>query len=108
MVRKCMSLTCRVTNQAYYITEAPYVLHYGLHFEVSGGFSFDKHRHFGFDPLLCPPWDFQPNVPHHGGLFEHPPMPRELSSTVRGLSWLQSHAFGCGDCTPRLVHHKPS
>lgn len=70
-------------SQSYYITEAPYVLHYGLDFQVTGGFSFDKHRHFGFNPLVCPPWDFQPNVPHQGGLFEHPPMPRELTSTVR-------------------------
>ncbi len=74
--------TCTLHTQGYYITEAPYVLHYGLHFDITGGYGWDKHAYFSFDPHACPPWDFQPDVPHQGGLFPHPPMPRELTSKV--------------------------
>lgn len=37
--------------------EPPKVLHYGLLWEVAGtGYKFDKHWHYDFDPLKCPPW----------------------------------------------------
>jgi len=33
------------------------VLHYGLLWNVPGtNYSFDKHWHYGFDQLTCPPW----------------------------------------------------
>lgn len=33
------------------------MLHYGLLWRVPGtDYSFDKHWHYQFDPLSCPPW----------------------------------------------------
>ena len=38
--------------------EPPKVLHYGLLWQVPGTpYSFDKHWHYQFNPLACPPWD---------------------------------------------------
>jgi hypothetical protein len=38
--------------------EPPKVLHYGLLWSVPGTeYSFDKHWHYSFDPLTCPPWN---------------------------------------------------
>lgn len=40
------------------LPEPPKVLHYGLLWQVPGTqYSFDKHWHYQFDPLSCPPWD---------------------------------------------------
>jgi hypothetical protein len=39
------------------LAEPPKVLHYGLLWNVPGTqYSFDKHWHYSFDPLSCPPW----------------------------------------------------
>jgi peptidyl serine alpha-galactosyltransferase len=58
----------------YELTELPKVLHYGLLWEVKGGsyddkmdtrtaaagrYVFDKHWHYDFNPLKCPPWDLR-------------------------------------------------
>jgi hypothetical protein len=41
----------------YDVVEPPKVLHYGLLWNVPGTqYSFDKHWHYSFDPLSCPPW----------------------------------------------------
>lgn len=38
--------------------EPPKVIHYGLLWNVPGtDYSFDKHWHYQFNPLVCPPWD---------------------------------------------------
>ncbi len=40
------------------LPEPPKVLHYGLLWQVPGTqYSFDKHWHYQFDPLSCPPWN---------------------------------------------------
>ena len=34
------------------------MLHYGLLWSVPGTeYKFDKHWHYQFDPLTCPPWN---------------------------------------------------
>jgi hypothetical protein len=36
------------------------LLHYGILWNVSGtGYSFDKHWHYDFDALACPPWSLR-------------------------------------------------
>ena len=43
---------------AYEVTEPPKVLHYGLYWKVHGtNYEFDKHWHYTFDALSCPPWE---------------------------------------------------
>ncbi|EFN52293.1 hypothetical protein CHLNCDRAFT_58899 [Chlorella variabilis] len=53
----------------------PRVLHYGLLWNVSAGYEFNKHWHFQFDMLACPPWKLG-----ESGLFKHPAHPRSLRS----------------------------
>jgi hypothetical protein len=44
----------------YEVTEEPHVLHYGLLWSVADSdYQFDKHWHYGFDPLKCPPWNLR-------------------------------------------------
>jgi hypothetical protein len=46
--------------------ETPKVLHYGLLWQVAGTqYSFDKHWHYQFDPLSCPPWEIGWVSSHH-------------------------------------------
>ena len=36
------------------------MLHYGILWNLSGtGYAFDKHWHYDFDALACPPWDMR-------------------------------------------------
>lgn len=59
------------------------VMHYGLKFTIPNtGYSWDKHWFYKFDALKCAPWGLDPNVRSMGGLFNHPPLPSELNSTV--------------------------
>lgn len=65
----------------YDVLEEPMVLHYGLLWNVEGtDYSFDKHWHYGFDPLACPPWDLNKRKPTRG-LFPHPPAPSSFNVT---------------------------
>lgn len=72
-----------------YVTRAPpRLLHYGLEHAVettAGRFAFDKHWHYQFDAAACPRGPtLRAKAP--GGLFRHPPSPRELlPSSVRAL-----------------------
>lgn len=66
------------------------VLHYGILWEVGAGsgYSFDKHWHYDFQALACPPWNLS-SSPHSAkrGLFAHPPRPSSLATT--GASFLR-------------------
>lgn len=42
------------------------------------GYSFDKHWHYSFDVLKCPPWDLSKEK---AGIFKPPPHPREVKAT---------------------------
>jgi hypothetical protein len=68
----------------YEVSEAPAVLHYGLVWDVVGPekYSFDKHWHYDFDPLKCPPWDLSPGADGaaKGGLFPHAPSPKAFQT----------------------------
>jgi hypothetical protein len=69
--------------------DPPSVLHYGILWEVAGtGYSFDKHWHYDFDALACPPWHMSDDPFHtKRGLFAHPPRPSSLNTT--GLELLR-------------------
>lgn len=42
------------------IAVLPKVLHYGLKIEVPNTpWVFDKHHHYDFDAMMCPPWDLK-------------------------------------------------
>lgn len=73
----------------YEVLEPPKVLHYGLLWQVPGTqYSFDKHWHYQFDPLSCPPWNVGTDPRQsHKGLFAHPPAPRSFKTT--GLQLLR-------------------
>lgn len=71
----------------YATSEPPHVLHYGLLWQVHSPekeYSFDKHWHFGFDPLMCPPWDLGEEKPK-GGIFPHPPRPSSFKTKGAAL-----------------------
>eukprot|EP00884_Botryococcus_braunii_P008933 jgi/Botrbrau1/18040/Bobra.0062s0028.1 len=71
----------------YFATDPPKVLHYGLLYEVPNtGYKFDKHWHYNFDPLICPPWNITVERPK-GGLFPHPPHP--TSFQTQGLDLMR-------------------
>ncbi|KAG1663022.1 hypothetical protein FOA52_016037 [Chlamydomonas sp. UWO 241] len=61
----------------------PRLMHYGLLFEVQG-YKFDKHWHYDFDVMKCPPWDLSSPSSRKAGLFAHVPAISEL--TKEGLS----------------------
>jgi hypothetical protein len=63
-----------------WLTDIPYVLHYGLIYHV-GGWTFDKHFYFDFDSHKCPPWDLAVDRPK-GGIFPPPPGPKQLERRV--------------------------
>ncbi|KAL4443932.1 hypothetical protein ABPG75_011669 [Micractinium tetrahymenae] len=71
----------------YEVAEPPHVLHYGLLWHVPGtDYSFDKHWHYQFDPLSCPPWQIGTNPREsHKGLFAHPPHPRSFKTSGAAL-----------------------
>jgi hypothetical protein len=57
----------------------PQLLHYGLRHTVNtteGLFQWDKHWHFDFDPMQCPPWKHVKG--RDGGVFPRAPSPRVL------------------------------
>ena len=61
----------------------PKVMHYGLEFKVEG-YTFDKHMHFDFDVLKCPPWVFNDkDATRKHGMFMHPPRISKLTTKVR-------------------------
>lgn len=74
---------------AYEAKEQPMVLHYGLKYRVAGTkYQFDKHWHYDFDALKCPPWNLTVSRgPEKGGLFPHPPHPNEIKT--QGFSLLR-------------------
>ena len=78
-----------ITTCACFCAVPPKVLHYGLHWEIGNTkYEFDKHWHFNFDALQCPPWNMSAEVPD-GGLFRHPPHPATyptLHPDVRALA----------------------
>jgi hypothetical protein len=66
----------------YYPRTVPQLLHYGLTHTVNttkGKFSFDKHWHFDFNPMQCPPWVHLKG--RDGGVFERAPSPADLWPT---------------------------
>ncbi|KAL4426165.1 hypothetical protein ABPG77_007447 [Micractinium sp. CCAP 211/92] len=67
----------------YEVAEPPHVLHYGLLWRVPNtDYSFDKHWHYQFDPLSCPPWNIGTNPREsRKGLFAHPPHPRSFKTS---------------------------
>ncbi|GAB4815655.1 hypothetical protein N2152v2_002701 [Parachlorella kessleri] len=67
----------------YDTVDPPKVLHYGLHWSVKGyNYEFDKHWHFDFDPLVCPPWELSDDPKKtKKGLFAHPPSPKQFTTT---------------------------
>lgn len=81
----------------------PRLLHYGLEHAVEtahGRWAFDKHWHYGFDAAACPRG---PTLREKGagGLFRHPPSPRDLlPSSVRAPlarhRGLSHHSAVCG------------
>ncbi|KAI7838943.1 hypothetical protein COHA_007303 [Chlorella ohadii] len=63
--------------------DPPSVLHYGILWNVSGtDYAFDKHWHYDFDALACPPWNMSddPRLTKRG-LFAHPPRPSAFNTT---------------------------
>lgn len=81
--------------------EPPHVLHYGLLWRVPGtDYSFDKHWHYQFDPLSCPPWQIG-WAPRAG---------RGTAAEGRGWSCWYSNGWGQADgCGLKLAADpKPS
>mmetsp|Transcript_18843 Transcript_18843/g.47580 ORF Transcript_18843/g.47580 Transcript_18843/m.47580 type:complete len:587 (-) Transcript_18843:329-2089(-) len=73
----------------YLPQEEPWILHYGLHFEVQG-YGFDKHWHVGFNAFMCPPWPAPaPQARPRGGLFPQPPSPSTLPADQPHLERLR-------------------
>eukprot|EP01026_Neomeris_dumetosa_P046542 TRINITY_DN39642_c1_g1_i4.p1 TRINITY_DN39642_c1_g1~~TRINITY_DN39642_c1_g1_i4.p1 ORF type:complete len:400 (-),score=44.28 TRINITY_DN39642_c1_g1_i4:273-1445(-) len=62
----------------YQPSEPPRILHYGLYFKIQE-YEFDKHWYYNFDPLSCDPVDTKAKKTK-GGLFPHPPRPKDLKS----------------------------
>ncbi|EFN59242.1 hypothetical protein CHLNCDRAFT_138234 [Chlorella variabilis] len=71
----------------YEVVEPPKVLHYGLLWNVPGtDYSFDKHWHYSFDPLSCPPWEIGKSPREsRKGLFAHPPNARSFKTSGAAL-----------------------
>ena len=84
----------------YYPRRPPQLLHYGLKHSVNtteGFFAFDKHWHFDFDPMQCPPWNHTKG--HDGGVFPRVPGPDTLfPPEVRFLAALITML-----CLPRIL-----
>ncbi len=62
----------------------PKLMHYGLFFEISGepSFKFDKHWHYELNIANCAPWNLTDPKKLTGGVFPHPPHPKDLQSKV--------------------------
>ena len=65
----------------YAVKDIPIIVHYGLKHKVAN-YTFDKHEHFDFDPLRCPPWNMseERSTAEDFGLFPHPPHPKSVRS----------------------------
>jgi hypothetical protein len=63
----------------------PKVMHYGLLFDVNG-YKFDKHWHYGFNVMTCPPWSLDDDGMQRrsGGIFNPPPPVSEVKKYVSG------------------------
>eukprot|EP00798_Chlamydomonas_sp_ICE-L_P009971 gene9972-7848_t len=67
--------TTSMIYPAYEPHAMPKLMHYGLRFEVEQ-YKFDKHAHFGFDALACPPWDM---TNQKSGIMKQAPRVAELT-----------------------------
>ncbi|KAL6778995.1 hypothetical protein ACKKBF_B19215 [Auxenochlorella protothecoides x Auxenochlorella symbiontica] len=80
----------------YNVKVLPKVLHYGLKIEVPNTpWVFDKHYHYDFDAMMCPPWDLNdPPAGKKGGLFPRTPHPDSFkgsdSDVLRDLLAIQT------------------
>lgn len=94
----------------------PKLMHYGLQFQVEE-YKFDKHWHYGFDVMKCPPWDMVKGSRgiQTQGVFLSPPnftslkSKKVLTQYYRDLLSIETVAnLNCGLCDFHLRHCPPS
>lgn len=106
--------TTSMIYPAYEPRGIPKVMHYGLLFEVSNIFSFDKHWHYDFDIKKCPPWDLTDKRRRTAGIFTEPPHPSALNKAVISfyyrdlLSSQTASTLNAAFCDYHLKHCPPS